>query len=338
MTITEHRQGAVTLVQAHGRLDTSSASETDRHLAALVAAGARMVVLDLAGVEYVSSAGLRVFLSAAKRLQQAQGKLVLARPTPQTREILDMAGFSALIPVFDTTEAAVASLDASAAHGGSSRQPLTLAEEVFLLALDDRRGLVRPGLLPALDYALAGAVLMDLALRARIDTDATSLKVTGAASTGDALLDDILREIQARPEPQPTSFWLQEFANSERNLQERALDGLLRKGILRREDRRLLWVFEIRCYPIADDREVKEVRTRLRDLILGDELPEPRDVVLLNLGNACRLLEDLLTPEDRERTQARIAALARLDLIGQEMSRVIRDVETTLAVSRMPGP
>ena len=338
MALHESRQGDVTLVQARGRLDAATASETDRRLASFVSAGARRIVLNLSGVDYVSSAGLRVLLAAAKRLQQAQGKLVLADPTPQTRQILDMAGFSALIPVFDTAEAAVASLSTSAPHGGGPRASLSLAEEVFLLALDDRLGLVRPGLLPALDYALAGAVLMDLALRGRIDTDATSLKVVMAAPAGDEILDDVLREIRARPEAQPVSFWLQELASPSHSLQERSLEGLLRKGILKREDRRLLWVFEVHRYPVADDREVKEVRTRLRDLILGDELPGPRDVVLLNLGNACRLLEDLLTPQDRERTQARIAALSRLDLIGQEMSRVIRDVETTLAVSRMPGP
>jgi anti-anti-sigma factor len=335
MTINESKQGPITIVQAQGRLDATTATDTDRRLAAMVAAGARQLVLDLSGVEYVSSAGLRVFLSAAKRLQQAQGKLVLASPTPQTKQILDMAGFSALIPLFDTLAAACASLAPPAAPERPKHLPLNLAEEVFLLALDDRHGLIKSKLIPVLDCALAGALLMELALCERIDTDATTLKLSSRATTGDALLDEVLREIQAQPGPQPTSFWLEKLADPARHLQDRALAGLLQKGILKQENRRLLWVFEVRRYPVVDDREVKEVRTRLRELIMGTDIPEPRDVVLLNLGTACRLLDDLLTPREYEQVQARITALARLDLIGQEMASSIRAIEQIMATATM---
>lgn len=335
MKISERQQGAVTIVQAQGRLDATTAADADRRLAALVAAGARQVVLDLAAVEYVSSAGLRVLLTIAKRLQQAQGKLVLASPTPQTRQILDMAGFSALIPVFATPAAASASLAPPPAPERPKHLPLNLAEEVFLLALDDQRGVIKPSLLPVLDCALAGALLMELALCGRIDTDATELRVTSDAPTGDALLDEALCELQRQPDPQPIAYWVGRFTETARHLQEQALSRLLAKGVLKQEDRRLLWVFAVRRYPVVDDREVKEVRTRLRDLVLGDDLPEPRDVVLLNLGNACRLLEDLLTPREHERAQARIAALARLDLIGQEMAGSIRAIELTMATASL---
>ncbi len=332
ISIREIPQGSITLVEVQGRLDATSASEADNRLAAMVTAGARQVVLDLAGVEYVSSAGLRVLLAAAKRLQQAQGQLVLAQPTPQTRQILDMAGFSALIPVFDTCAAAAVSLGQPTPAPAPERPPLNLAEEVFLLALDDRPGLIKAGLAPVLDCAVAGALLMELALYGRIDTDMTVLKVVDPTPTGEPLVDAALGEIQSRPTPEPTSFWLKALANPARQLQERALAGLLTKGILRQEDRRLLWVFEVRRYPVVDDREVKEVRTRLRELILGEDLPEPRDVVLLNLGLACRLLDDLLPPAEYERVHPRIVALARLDLIGQEMARAIRDIETSLPI------
>jgi anti-anti-sigma factor len=335
MTIHQRQHGNLTILQAQGRLDASSAPEADRCLAAVVAGGARQVVLDLSGVEYVSSAGLRALLSTAKRLQQAQGKLVLASPTPQTKQLLDMAGFSALIPVFDTVAAASTSLAPPATPERPKHLPLNLAEEVFLLALDDRHGLIKSGLLPVLDYALAGALLMELALSARVDTDATAMKLISGAPTGDALLDEALRELQAEPQAQPTSFWLEKLADPARRLQDRALAGLLKKGILRQENRRLLWVFEVRRYPVVDDREVKEVSTRMRELILSTDLPEPRDVVLLNLANVCRLLDDLFTPQESERLRPRIAALARLDLIGQEMASSIRAIELTMAMVSM---
>ncbi|MFH1477885.1 MAG: GPP34 family phosphoprotein [Verrucomicrobiota bacterium] len=210
---------------------------------------------------------------------------------------------------------------------------LSFAEEIFLLALDDKQGVIKPLPVSALDYALAGALLMDLALQDRIDTDLTSLSVTNTQLTGDPILDDTLRDIQQKPESQPTSFWLKYFADQSRRIQERVLARLIQKGILKQENRRILWVFEVRRYPLMDNHEVKEVKTRLRELILGDDIPDSREVVLINLGNACRLLDDLFTPAEYEQVRSRITALARLDLIGQEMAKSIREIERTMAIA-----
>lgn len=210
---------------------------------------------------------------------------------------------------------------------------LSFAEEIFLLALDDKQGIIKLLPVSALDYALAGALLMDLALQDRIDTDLTSLSVTNTKPTGDPILDDTLRDLQQKPEPQPASFWLKYFADQSKRIQERVLARLIQKGILKQENRRILWVFEVRRYPLMDNHEVKEVKTRLRELILSDDIPDPREVVLINLGNACRLLDDLFTPAEYEQVRSRITALARLDLIGQEMAKSIREIERTMAIA-----
>ena len=107
MTIHERKQGNITILQALGRLDSTSAPEMDRCLNTLIGGGARQVVLDLAGLEYVSSAGLRTFLSAAKRMKQAQGKLALANLSAQVQQIFDIAGFESILPVFKTINEAI---------------------------------------------------------------------------------------------------------------------------------------------------------------------------------------------------------------------------------------
>jgi len=342
MTISESTQGAITILQAHGRLDTASAPETDRRLATIIEGGARQVVLDLSGLEYVSSTGLRVLLTAAKRMKQAQGKMALAAPTSQVRQILDTTGFETIIPLFDTTEKAVESF--MPAVPGLTAQPnaplpqLSFAEEIYLLALDDKQGIIAPLYPSVLDHALAGALLMELALCGRIDTDLTILKVTSAAPTGDPLLDDAMRVLQQRPDPQPLAFWLEAFADQGERIKERVLSRLVERGILKQVDKRIFWVFEVRRYPLIDDREVKEVRARLRELILGEDIPDPRDIVLISLGNACRLLDDLFTPEECDRVRSRIAALARLDLIGRETTNAIREIERRIFMAVMPPP
>lgn len=214
---------------------------------------------------------------------------------------------------------------------------LSAAEEILLLSLDESRGLIKPIPTFALDYAMGAALLMELSLCNRIDTDLTTLKVISTKPTGNALIDDMLQKLQEKPEPQLTSFWLKQVTEPEGQLAELVLAQLIRKGILKQENRRILWVFEVHRYSLMNDCDVKEVRARLRELILSDDIPDPRDAVLISLGKACGLLNDLFTPEEYEsRAQARIDALARLDLIGHEMANAILDIETAMAAISTP--
>jgi len=340
MTINERAQGEITILQPKGRLDATSAPETEKRLTALIADGARSIIFDLSDMEYVSSAGLRVFLSSAKRMKQVQGKLTLARPAAQIRQILDMAGFSAILPIFDTLPEAINSYSTTGTPlpgpANVTSGTLSFAEEFYLLALDDCKGVIN--LLPSsmLDYALAAALLMELALCDRIDTDLTTMKMISSTPTGNPLLDNALRDLHQNVGPHTTSFWLEQLAKRDGCIGERVLASLIRKGILKQENKRILWVFEVRRYPLIDDREIKEVRTRLRELILGDDIPDPRDVVLISLGNTCRLLDHLFTPEEFGRVQARIDALARLDLIGRATANAIHEIERDMAIIAMP--
>lgn len=331
MDIQSRVDGEFAEVAVAGRLDALSAPALEAALQTAMAGGVARVVLNLAAMEYISSAGLCVILGAAKRMQKAEGKLVLAAASPQVRQVFDMAGLGAVIPIFETAEEAAAGFGPSASLPPPDLRPFTYAEEIYLLALDDERGVLKTLPAFALEYALAGALLMELALDGRVDAGLATLKVVSTVPTGDALLDDTLQVLQQEKEPKPVSFWLDQLTQQAVRTEDRVLARLINRGILRQENRRVLWVFEVRRYPMVDNREVKEVRARLRELILGDEIPDPRDIVLTSLGNACRLLDDLFAHDERERVAPRIATLARLDLIGQEMSAAIQEIERTMA-------
>ena len=72
-------------------------------------AGTR-VILDLSGLEYISSAGLRVLLIVAKKVQQAQGKVALCGLTPNVREIFAISGFDAIFSIQPDAAAAIAAV------------------------------------------------------------------------------------------------------------------------------------------------------------------------------------------------------------------------------------
>jgi anti-anti-sigma factor len=111
MDLATQERGGVLVVAAKGDLNAASCGQLEQELAARVDAGWRRLVLDLGEVRYVSSAGLRVFLLAARKVG-TEGRFVLARPVEAVRGVLEMTGFLGIIKVEADLEAAVAAAEA----------------------------------------------------------------------------------------------------------------------------------------------------------------------------------------------------------------------------------
>jgi anti-anti-sigma factor len=107
MELREAKEGGVAVLSLSGRLDGASAAAAEEKVLALIDGGADRLVIDCAGLDYISSAGLRILLMAAKRLAPPRGKLALAAPQPQVRDVLDIAGFASLLAIHPTRSAAV---------------------------------------------------------------------------------------------------------------------------------------------------------------------------------------------------------------------------------------
>ena len=217
------------------------------------------------------------------------------------------------------------------AEGGNAGT-LRFAEEIMLLLLHDHEGKFArvPGW--SLDYALAGGVLMDLALENRIDTDLNTLVVLDDAPTGDDLLDPTLDDIAKTEGQHDARFWVERTAGYADDIRERALGRLEERGILERRDDRFLWVFRSRRYPVIDGRAEREVKLRIMGVLFSDVIPEPRDVVIICLADACGILKELLSRREHEQATARIEQVRKLDLIGQAMAQAISDIELSVAV------
>ena len=89
-----------TLVALAGRLDMISAGPLEQELEGLIAAGSRRLAIDMSGLDYLSSAGLRALLVAARRLQEAQGTLVLVGLRGMVKEVLEIAGLTNVFPAY----------------------------------------------------------------------------------------------------------------------------------------------------------------------------------------------------------------------------------------------
>ena len=211
---------------------------------------------------------------------------------------------------------------------------MRFVEEILLLLLRDEDGkfVAVPGI--ALDNALAGGVLMDLALENRIDTDPERLILVDPTPVGDSLLDPTLAAIVGG-EQRDALYWVGQTALRAAEIRREALSRLVERGILEHDEGRFLWVFRSRRYPIVDGRAEREVKLRILGVLLSDEIPDPRDIVIIGLADACGLLPQLLPKGEYDKARARIDQVRKLDLIGQATSRAIHDIGMWLAAGRM---
>ena len=209
---------------------------------------------------------------------------------------------------------------------------LRFAEEIVLLLLhdDDGRFITVPNW--SIRYAIAGAVLMDLAMEDRIDSDLEKLIVIDSSPVGDDLLDPTLEAIAAVPQ-HDIRFWVDQVAAQADSIREEALARLVSQGVLEVEDDRILWVFRSRRYPVVDGTAEREVKLRIMEVLFSDAIPAPRDVVIICLADGCGIFNELLSRRELDAVAPRIDQVRKLDLIGQTMTQAIRDIEISIAAS-----
>ena len=210
---------------------------------------------------------------------------------------------------------------------------LTFTEEIVLLALDDKSGAQLQLPVTALGYGLAGAVLADLAVAGKIDTDPERVTVLDPSPTGDPLLDPWLALISAETTARSVAYWLSVLSDRRKEIEQPALDRLMARGILRREDKKILWVIGLRRYPTVDGHERTEVRTRVGQLILGEDLPDPRDAILISLLRGCRLTDHIFERPEFAAREPRLATLAKMDLVGREVATATTEAIIALSAA-----
>lgn len=107
MHITTTEQGAVTVIAIEGRLDGLHAQEAEQTFLSLAQGDRTRFVLDFSRMDYISSAGLRVVLVAAKKVRSLQGRLVCAGMSDSVKEIFEMSGFLSILETAGSVEEAL---------------------------------------------------------------------------------------------------------------------------------------------------------------------------------------------------------------------------------------
>jgi len=108
--VNESSDGPVTIIAVKGRLDSGTAPTLGERLSSTLGAPSRRLLIELTQLEYISSAGFRILLLAARRAAESDGQIVLAGVTGKVRQLFDLGGFLDMFRICSTREEGVAAL------------------------------------------------------------------------------------------------------------------------------------------------------------------------------------------------------------------------------------
>lgn len=111
MKIRKEKEGELLILHPAGRLDSENSPSFEKAVEEAVGRGDKNIIIDMSDVNYMSSRGLRAFLTAAKCAQAAGGKLVACSSQEAVQKVFDMTGVATILGVFGTSEEATLSFD-----------------------------------------------------------------------------------------------------------------------------------------------------------------------------------------------------------------------------------
>jgi anti-sigma B factor antagonist len=102
----------VSTVEPKGRIDSVNAKEFGDKVCSLIKSGAKRVVIDLANIAYISSAGFRALLIAGKLAEETEGKLVLCGVVGEVQRLFDISAFASAFQIYSSREECIAKVRA----------------------------------------------------------------------------------------------------------------------------------------------------------------------------------------------------------------------------------
>lgn len=105
--VNEEEKGDVIVLRISGRLDAVSSPQTEKRVSDIIDEGKLKIVMDFGGVDYLSSAGMRMLLATTKKLKALSGKLVVCAVRDNVMDVLKMSGFDHVLDLAATEDEAI---------------------------------------------------------------------------------------------------------------------------------------------------------------------------------------------------------------------------------------
>ena len=218
----------------------------------------------------------------------------------------------------------------------AGRPEPTCAEALCLLLLDRETGRLPSARRRAVHYALAGSLLVDLALANRLGNGAAQPGPSDPTPLEDDLLDPLLARIHAAPNGHRIASWVEETAARADAIRRAVLDRLVARGVLAVAKNGGPGLLHARRYAVIGDAD-RDLRQRLARALADGGDPTPRDVALIRLVDACGRFEQLVPPRELKRARQRITELRTEPFAGHAVASAVERSVAGLAPPAAPG-
>jgi hypothetical protein len=208
---------------------------------------------------------------------------------------------------------------------------LILAEQTLLIALDDKKG--RDKTQWGSDPGLAAALLLDLARLELVTVDADGkIAAVDGAPPGHELLRDAYTTIRGSSRSRTAKRWVQRLPRKLRPLRRRVSRGLVQRGIVAEQRTKLLGLVPMTRFPTVDPAPERELRERLRDVLLAGREASLEEALLLGLLEPLGLIGSLVDRGQRRAARKRAKAVAEQGVAGNAVRDAIHAVQAEAAV------
>ncbi len=220
------------------------------------------------------------------------------------------------------------------------KHPLSIPQEFITMILNEKAGYFHQVEGWTLNCAAIGAVLADLSLRSRIDTDEESIFLLDSTKTGDEVLDLCLAEIASNPDPQEPRYWIERLAVHSEDIIDTTLKHLVQLEIMTHHEGGFYttnhcdWYAEQRQYPKSET-VGQYMNSRIEKAVFTDTIPDPRDSLIIGLLNACEIIKFIFDELGEEQEQ-RIELICRIEKLNRVIPVSVRQVVVAPALQRLP--
>jgi hypothetical protein len=204
---------------------------------------------------------------------------------------------------------------------------LILAEQLLLLLLDDESGADQAGW--SRDPGLAGALLLDLAAAGAIRESDGKL-VTADSPPQHPLLAAAHAAIAAADKPRDAKHWVGRLPTALKPLAGRLAAGLVERGVLREEKRKLLGLFNQTRYPEVDGTYEDDVRARLGSVLLAEREPARDEAMLVALLLPYDKVKTLVPKDQRKPANERAKAIADRGVAGKAVEDALAAIQVAV--------
>jgi len=209
---------------------------------------------------------------------------------------------------------------------------LNLLEKYLLIALDDEKGkFVNDSV--HLHYGFAGAMLLELAIRDKIEVNGEQIRLKEDTTEKEVALNKAL-EVLDVDDDMSAKECVRRLAKKASDFKNDTLDRLIFKGVLEKKEDKILWIIPNNKYPTQNVIPENKVRQRLNDIVLHGKTPEADDVMLLSLINVANLTKEAFRDtKDTKAIKKRIEELTSDMKLSQVINSSIREIQAAIMIA-----